>query len=133
LDANVSKTSSVHAFRGRISGRIVLDLVLIAAGIAAFFVFPSGLGFMTRVLIMIIMVLSLDLVLGYAGVATLGHAALFGTGAYGAGLFAVHVSADPLLGLAVGAIRADPDAGKRADAVDVIYCGGAGAAGTRQW
>lgn len=83
--------------------RIALDILLIAAGIAAFFVFPDSLGFLTRVLIMIIMVLSLDLVLGYGGIATLGHAALFGTGAYAAGLFAVNISADPLLGLGVGA------------------------------
>ena len=46
--------------------------------------------------------LSLDLVVGIAGLATLGHAALFGAGAYAAGIFALHASADPLLGLAVG-------------------------------
>ncbi len=85
------------------SYRILLDLALLAAGVAAFFIFPNSLGFMTRILIMIIMVLSLDLVLGYAGVASLGHAALFGTGAYAAGMFAVYASASPLLGLLVGA------------------------------
>ncbi len=84
--------------------RILLDILLVAAGIAAFFIFPNSLGFMTRVLIMIIMVLSLDLVLGYAGIASLGHAALFGTGAYAAGMFAVYASANPILGLAVGAL-----------------------------
>jgi branched-chain amino acid transport system permease protein len=77
--------------------------LVILAGIAAFYLFPYNLGFATRILIMIIMVLSLDLVLGYGGIATLGHAALFGTGAYAAGLFAVYVSPAPLLGLAVGA------------------------------
>jgi len=84
--------------------KLLIDLALIGIGIAAYFIFPDNLGFVTRILIMIILVLSLDLVLGYAGVATLGHAALFGAGAYGAGLFAVYFSADPLLGLAVGAI-----------------------------
>jgi branched-chain amino acid transport system permease protein len=98
FDMNKSRT------KGAINTRIILDLALIAAGIAAFYVFPNSLGFMTRVLIMIIMVLSLDLVLGYAGIATLGHAAVFGAGAYGAGLFAVYMSADPLLGLVVGMI-----------------------------
>ncbi len=77
--------------------------LLILAGIAGFYLLPYNLGFATRVVIMIIMVLSLDLVLGYGGIATLGHAALFGTGAYASGLFAVFVSGDPLLGLAVGA------------------------------
>ena len=45
--------------------------------------------------------LSLDLVLGYAGIVSLGHAAFFGLGAYGAALFAKHLNPDPLLGLAV--------------------------------
>ena len=46
--------------------------------------------------------LSLDLILGYAGIVSLGHAAFFGAGAYGAALFAKHVMPDPLVGLAVG-------------------------------
>lgn len=83
----------------------LLPVVLVGlAGIAGFYLFPYNLGFLTRILIMVIMVLSLDLVLGYGGIATLGHAALFGTGAYAAGLFAVHVSAAPLPGLVVGAV-----------------------------
>jgi branched-chain amino acid transport system permease protein len=46
--------------------------------------------------------LSLDLILGYAGIISLGHAAFFGTGAYAAALFAKHVMPDPVVGLAVG-------------------------------
>ncbi len=45
--------------------------------------------------------LSLDLILGYAGIVSLGHAAFFGTGAYVAALFAKHVMPDPFVGLAV--------------------------------
>lgn len=44
---------------------------------------------------------SLDLILGYAGIVSLGHAAFFGTGAYAAALFAKHMNPDPLVGLAV--------------------------------
>lgn len=44
---------------------------------------------------------SLDLILGYAGIVSLGHAAFFGTGAYAAALFAKHLNPDPLVGLAV--------------------------------
>jgi branched-chain amino acid transport system permease protein len=47
--------------------------------------------------------LSIDLVLGYAGIVTLGHAAFFGLGAYGAGLFSKFVWGEPLTGLAFGA------------------------------
>ena len=46
--------------------------------------------------------LSLDLILGYAGIVSLGHAAFFGLGAYTAGLLAKHGWGDPLLGLAGG-------------------------------
>lgn len=53
----------------------------------------------TQVIIMIIFALSLDLAVGYGGIDTLGHAALFGTGAYAAGLYALHVSSEPLTGL----------------------------------
>src|SRR5262245_30206962 len=49
-------------------------------------------------MIWILFALSLDLALGYAGIVTLGHAAFFGFGAYAAGLFAIHLSPDPLLG-----------------------------------
>jgi len=45
---------------------------------------------------------SLDLVLGYTGIVSLGHAAFLGFGAYTAALFAKHMCPDPLLGLAVG-------------------------------
>ena len=56
-----------------------------------------------EIAILALFALSLDLILGYAGIVSLGHAAFFGLGAYAAGLFAKHVSADPLAGLAVGA------------------------------
>ncbi len=65
--------------------------------------FPEQLPLLSRIAIMAIFVMSLDLVVGYAGLATLGHAALFGAGAYAAGLAALHLTTDPLLGLAIGA------------------------------
>ena len=82
----------------------LLDLALLGLAIGLGFAMPEYLAFGTRVLIMILFVLSLDLVLGYAGIPTLGHAALYGVGAYAAGIFAIRVSADPLLGLGVAAI-----------------------------
>ena len=85
-------------------GNWLVLAALLAAAVGAYFLFPYNLSFLTRVVIMMIFVLSLDLVLGFAGIATLGQAALYGTGAYAAGLCAVHLSADPLLGLAVGAL-----------------------------
>jgi branched-chain amino acid transport system permease protein len=59
-------------------------------GIVFYFAFPKHLGFGTELLITILFALSLDLVLGYAGIVTLGHAAFFGAGAYTVGLLAKH-------------------------------------------
>lgn len=88
--------------------RIVTLLgMAIMAGAAAvgFFLFPYDLAFLTRVVAMALLVLSLDLVTGYCGIATLGHAALFGAGAYGAGIAAVHAGVgEPLTLLAVGTL-----------------------------
>ncbi|MFV0385017.1 branched-chain amino acid ABC transporter permease [Paracoccus sp. (in: a-proteobacteria)] len=81
----------------------LIPLVLLAAAVACYFLFPFNLAFLTRILVMIVLVLSVDLVLGYAGIPTLGQAAMYGAGAYAAGLFAIHVWADPVAGLLVGA------------------------------
>ena len=77
------------------------------AGVAVFFVFPTYLAFGTQVLIMILFALSLDLVLGYAGIVTLGHAAFFGAGAYTVGILAQHFGwNEPLSGLVAAALVA---------------------------
>ena len=72
-----------------------------AIALAVFFFASGHLALATNVLVMILLTLSLDLALGYAGIVTLGHAAFFGFGAYAAGNFAIHVHNDPLLGLVV--------------------------------
>jgi branched-chain amino acid transport system permease protein len=74
-----------------------------ALAAVVFFSAPGYLRLGTNVLIMILFTLSLDLVLGHAGIVTLGHAAFFGFGAYAAGNFAIHVYADPVAGLAFAA------------------------------
>ncbi len=70
--------------------------------VAGYFVFPQDLALLSQIAIMALFALSLDLVLGYAGIVSLGHAAFFGAGAYAAGLLAQRGVGDPLLGL-VGA------------------------------
>jgi branched-chain amino acid transport system permease protein len=62
-------------------------------------VFPGYLALMSQIMIVGLFALSLDLLLGYAGVVSLGHAAFFGIGAYAAGLLAVHGWGDPVTGL----------------------------------
>jgi branched-chain amino acid transport system permease protein len=51
-------------------------------------------------------VVTLDLILGYAGIISLGHAAFFGVGAYTAGLLAVHGWGEPFSGLIAAAVVA---------------------------
>jgi len=75
-------------------------------GIGGYFVFSDQLAFGSQILIAILFALSLDLVLGFAGIVTLGHAAFYGTGAYAAGIYAIHVSHEPLSGLLVAAVAA---------------------------
>ncbi len=74
--------------------------------VLCFFVAPTYLPLGSYVLTMIIFALSLDLILGYGGIISLGHSAYFGTGAYVAGIFALRVTGEPLLGLLVGTLAA---------------------------
>lgn len=64
--------------------------------VGAFFAFPSYLAVGTTVVIMSLFALSLDLVLGFAGIVTLGHAAYFGIGAYTAALLAFRGFQEPI-------------------------------------
>jgi branched-chain amino acid transport system permease protein len=75
--------------------------------LAAFFVFPTHRVLGSQILITGLFAVSLDLILGYAGIVSLGHAAFFGMGAYTAGILAVHGWGEPFTGLlAAGAAGA---------------------------
>jgi branched-chain amino acid transport system permease protein len=80
-----------------------LEAVPWLAAVAVYFAFPSYLPLGAQVLATILFALSTDLVLGYAGIVTLGQAAFFGTGAYTAGLLAAHGWGEPITGLLAGA------------------------------
>jgi branched-chain amino acid transport system permease protein len=76
---------------------IVFWLVALAA-IAA----PPGKHLiLNEIAILALFALSLDLILGYAGIISLGHAAFFGFGAYAAGLICKYATPDPVLGLLI--------------------------------
>ena len=86
--------------------RRVLD-GLVIAGLAVFpLLAPGYLDLGTRAVILVLCAMSLDLLVGYCGLVTLGHAAFFGVGAYAAGIFALRASAEPLAGLLVGGVAA---------------------------
>src|SRR5205823_11201984 len=77
------------------------------AAIAFFFMMPGYLSLGARILIFILFALSLDLILGYAGIITLGHSAFFGLGAYTAGVLSAKFGlTDPFLQLLAAAAAA---------------------------
>ena len=74
--------------------------------LASYFAFTGYLVLISQIMIVGLFALSLDLILGYAGIVSLGHAAFFGLGAYTAGLLTVYGWSEPLTGLLAGAIVA---------------------------
>ena len=74
--------------------------------LAAYILLPSYLPLGAQILATVLFALSADLVLGYAGIVTLGHTAFFGTGAYTAGILAANGWGEPISGLLAGAVMA---------------------------
>jgi branched-chain amino acid transport system permease protein len=75
------------------------ELAFWLAALLPFVLFPTYLPLASQIAIAALFALSVDLILGYAGIVTLGHAMFFGLGAYAAGLFGIHVWGEPLTGL----------------------------------
>jgi branched-chain amino acid transport system permease protein len=92
-------TVTPQAYLQAQSRRHPLEIVFWLATLTPFFVFPNYLSLASQIAITAMFALSLDIILGYAGVVSLGHAAFFGIGAYGAGLFSIYVWGEPLSGL----------------------------------
>lgn len=86
--------------------RRLLDGAVIVALIAVPFLLPGYLDLATRVLVLAMCAMSLDLLVGYCGLVTLGHAAFFGIGAYSAGILAVRGTTEPVIGLVAGGLAA---------------------------
>ncbi len=78
-----------------------LEWVFWTAAIASVFLLPSQHSLLSQIVIWSLFAISLDLLLGYAGIVSLGHAAYFGFGAYVAALFAINFYGEPVTGLFV--------------------------------
>jgi branched-chain amino acid transport system permease protein len=92
---STTPTHPVDAARWRI-----WEPLLWLAALASPWLLKEHALLINEVAIVALFALSLDLILGYTGIVSLGHAAFLGLGAYAAGLFAKHGMTDPLLGLA---------------------------------
>jgi len=98
---------SIKALRqagAAVPAEVVAVLAIALLGAAGYALFPDDLAFLTRVISLTLLVLSLDLVTGYCGVATLGQSALFGLSAYAAGNACLMGVTDPVALLVVGVV-----------------------------
>ena len=77
---------------------------LLAALLLSWVALPTHALLLNEIAILALFAVSLDLILGYAGIVSLGHAAFFGFGAYAAALFAKLVMPDPWVGMAVAVV-----------------------------
>src|SRR5213080_626942 len=100
----LADVSSNAVARSRWRGSEIVFWVL---ALSCAFLFPSRYLIMTDILRLALFTLSLDLILGYAGIVSLGHAAFFGVGAYSAGLLALHgIITEPVVALIVAGLAA---------------------------
>jgi branched-chain amino acid transport system permease protein len=81
----------------------VIEIVFWLSTLLPYFLFPDYLSLASQIAIAALFALSLDLILGYAGVISMGHAAFFGVGAYAAGVLAKHGWGEPITGLLIAA------------------------------
>jgi branched-chain amino acid transport system permease protein len=105
----MSSTSAVAAPHHVLQAQVRWSWLEIAFWLCAllpFYFFPTYLSLASQIAITALFALSLDLILGYAGIVSLGHAAYFGLGAYAAGLFSKFVWGEPLTGLLFAALVA---------------------------
>jgi branched-chain amino acid transport system permease protein len=80
-----------------------LEIAFWLATLLPFLLFPNYLSLASQIAITALFALSLDIILGYAGIVSLGHAAFFGIGAYSAGLISKYGWGEPLTGLVAAA------------------------------
>jgi branched-chain amino acid transport system permease protein len=105
-DAIPPPTNAAQRFADRARWR-PLELVFWLIALASIFVLPDKHLILTEIAILALFALSLDLILGYAGIVSLGHAAFFGFGAYCAALLAKHeIVNEPVLALLVAGAAA---------------------------
>lgn len=101
-DLAAVETSLARAFARRAGWRLS-EIGFWIGVVFILMVWPSRSLLINEIAILALFALSLDLILGYAGIVSLGQAAFFGTGAYVAGLLTKHGLADPTLGLVIAA------------------------------
>lgn len=101
--APASSQTSPQSYLQGLSRWHPFEIVFWLATLLPFWLFPTYLGLANQIAVAALFALSLDLILGYAGIVSLGHAAFFGLGAYTAGLFSKFVWGEVFTGLIAAA------------------------------
>jgi branched-chain amino acid transport system permease protein len=103
-------TGALEAIERRLAVRArwrVPEIAFWLVAVASVILLPSRHLILTEIVVLGLFALSLDLILGYAGIISLGHAAFFGFGAYTAGLLAKHgIIGEPVLALVASGLAA---------------------------
>lgn len=103
----MTDTKEIRKDLARLARWHPLEFVFWALALATVFLLPGRYLILTEIAWLALFALSLDLLLGYAGIVSLGHAAYFGFGAYVAGLLAKHgIVTEPVLALVVAGVAA---------------------------
>ncbi|MEO6746885.1 MAG: branched-chain amino acid ABC transporter permease, partial [Caldimonas sp.] len=100
IESAPARSPVVQSLRGHARWRW-WEIAIFAALPLSWALLPGQALLLNEIAIVALFAISLDLILGYAGIVSLGHAAFFGLGAYTAALFCKHVNPDPHLGLLV--------------------------------
>lgn len=101
MDKDPPRDSILARHRWRVG-----EALWLIVAIGCWFAFPDDLSFGTSVLVMVILVLSFDLLLGFGGVLSLGHGVFFGLGAYVAGWLALAGWGEPVSTALAGGVAA---------------------------
>ncbi|MBV9580743.1 MAG: branched-chain amino acid ABC transporter permease [Chloroflexi bacterium] len=97
LDNEVAPRGAARRWLGGLHPAYLLLIPLLAIVPWAFAsVFPFGVSLATSILILSVFAMSLDLLLGYAGLPSFGHAAFLGLGAYAAAILSAHLDVSNL-------------------------------------
>lgn len=107
-DNDANRLPALSADVGRLMRRParwgIAEIAFWVLAVLSWFLLPGQHLILTEIAGVALFALSIDLILGYAGIVSLGHAALYGAGAYASGLLSIHVTGEPITGLLVGAL-----------------------------
>ncbi|MEJ8570126.1 branched-chain amino acid ABC transporter permease [Microbaculum marinum] len=105
--AGTSPLPDPHLFLRRQTRWGMFEILFWLAALLPFWLFPTYLSLASQIAITALFAVSLDLILGYAGIISLGHAVFFGVGAYTTGILSARYGwGEPITGLLIGGAAA---------------------------